>query len=103
MAPLEPFEAFEPFEPDPAQGGVLDHVEGPLLVAGGFGTGKSAVLRERFARLVEAGADPERVALVVGSRRARDEARTTLLDRLSIALPQLTVVTQQGLAYHVVG
>src|SRR5262245_20334156 len=100
MAPLEPS---EPFEPDPAQRRVLDHVEGPLLVTGEFGTGKSAVLRERFARLIEAGADPERVALVVGSRRARDEARTTLLDRLSVALPRLTVLTPQGVAYHVVG
>ena len=74
-----------------------------MLVSGGFGTGKSAVLRERFARLVEAGADPERVVLVVGSRRARDEARTALLERLSVALPRLTVVTLQGLAFHVVG
>ena len=99
MAPLE---SSEPFDPDPEQRRVLDHAEGPMLVSGGFGTGKSAVLRERFARLVESGADPERVVLVVGSRRARDEARTSLLERLSVALPRLTVVTLQGLAFHVV-
>ena len=75
MAPRQPLELPEPFEPDPEQRRVLDHAEGPLLVSGGFGVGASAVLRERFARLVESGADPERVALVVGSRRARDEAR----------------------------
>jgi superfamily I DNA/RNA helicase/RecB family exonuclease len=74
-----------------------------MLVSGGFGTGKTAALRQRFARLVESGADPERVALVVGSRRARDEARRALLERLGIALPRLTVVTLQGLAFHVVG
>ena len=100
MAPQEPS---EPIEPDPEQRRVLDHAEGPLLVSGGFGVGKSAVLRERFAGLVGSDADPERVALVVGSRRARDEARAALLDRLSVALPRLTVVTLQGLAYHVVG
>ncbi|HJS27921.1 MAG TPA: UvrD-helicase domain-containing protein, partial [Actinomycetota bacterium] len=92
-----------PFDPDPQQRSVIDHTSGPMLVSGGFGTGKTAVLRERFARLIETGADPERVALVVGSGRARDRARAALLDRLGIALPRLTVVTIQGLAFHVVG
>jgi superfamily I DNA/RNA helicase/RecB family exonuclease len=100
---MAPPESTERFEPDPAQRSILDHTEGPMLVTGGFGTGKSAVLRERFARLVESGADPERVVLVVGSRRARDEARAALLERLSVALPRLTVVTLQGLAFHAVG
>jgi superfamily I DNA/RNA helicase len=103
IASMAPPERTEPFEPDPEQRRVIDHAEGPMLVNGGFGTGKSAVLRERFARLVESGADPERVVLVVGSRRARDEARAALLERLSVALPRLTVVTLQGLAFHVVG
>ncbi len=92
-----------PFEPDPWQREALDHADGTMLVSGGSGTGKTAVLRERFARLVEGGADPERVALVVGSRRARDEARRVLLERLPVALPTLTVVTMHGLAFHVVG
>ena len=39
----------------------------------------------------------------MGSGRARDRARAALLDRLGIALPRLTVVTIQGLAFHVVG
>jgi superfamily I DNA/RNA helicase len=64
-----------PFTPDPDQLRVLDHRSGTLVASGAFGTGKTLVLRERFARLIEGGADPERVALVVGSRRARDEAR----------------------------
>ena len=60
-----------PFSPDGMQDAVLSHTAGPLLVTGAAGTGKSSVLRERFAQLVEGGADPERVALIVGSRRAR--------------------------------
>lgn len=91
------------FQPDPRQREVLEHTDGAMLVTGGCGTGKTAVLRERFARLVEGGADPERVALIVGSRRARDEARRLLLQRLPLALPSLTVVTIHGLAFHVVG
>ena len=49
--------------PDQQQARVLDHASGALLVTGSAGTGKTAVLRERFARLIEAGSDPERVAL----------------------------------------
>ena len=90
------------FVPDPLQARVLDHADGALLVTGGPGTGKTAVLRERFARLIEGGADPERVALVVGSARARQEARAYLLGRLRLSLPDLRVMTAHGLAYHVV-
>jgi superfamily I DNA/RNA helicase len=59
--------AASPFSPDHAQTQVLQHPGGALLVVGAAGTGKTAVLRERFARLIEDGAEPERVALVVGS------------------------------------
>jgi len=97
-----PHEPQRPFEPDPAQDQVLAHRTGPLLATGPPGSGKTAVLRERFARLVEAGADPERVVLVVGSARARGEARTALFDRLRASLPTLRVTTVHGLAYDVV-
>jgi len=90
--------AVSPFTPDDAQTRVLDHSGGALLVVGGAGTGKTAVLRERFARLIEGGAEPERVALVVGSRRARDDARAALLARLRTSLPGLRVLTIHGLA-----
>jgi superfamily I DNA/RNA helicase/RecB family exonuclease len=91
----------EPFAPDPQQAQVLEHERGPLLVAGAAGTGKTSVLRERFARLIDGGADPERVALVVGSRRARREARAALLARLDRPLPDLKVLTTHALAFHV--
>src|SRR5215467_11522226 len=87
-----------PFVFDDAQEAVLAHSAGPALVTGGAGTGKTAVLRERFARLIEGGAEPERVALVVGSRRARDDARASLLARLRTSLPGLRVLTIHGLA-----
>ena len=90
-----------PFSPDESQARVLHHVSGALLVTGGAGTGKTVVLRERFARLIEGGADPERIALVVGSTRARNDARAALLDRLASSLPELRVLTIHGLALQV--
>jgi len=91
-----------PFSPDQQQERALAHATGALLVTGSAGTGKSTVLQERFARVLEGGADAERVALVVGSRRARDRARAALLERLGRSLPGLHVWTMHGLAYHVV-
>ncbi|GIU99859.1 MAG: DNA helicase [Actinomycetota bacterium] len=90
-----------PFAPDPAQRSVLEHDRGALLVRGGPGTGKTAVLRERFARLIEAGCDPERVALVVRSKRDRVRARAALLDRLRTPMPSLGVFTVHALAFRV--
>jgi superfamily I DNA/RNA helicase len=91
------------FQPDPEQSKVLDHRRGALLLTGGPGTGKTAVLRERFARLIEEGSDPERVALVVRTRHVRGEARRALFERLSRALPGMKLMTVHGLANHVVG
>jgi superfamily I DNA/RNA helicase len=88
-----------PFSPDAPQDAVLAHGTGALLVTGPAGTGKSSVLRERFARLVEGGADPERVALVVGSRRARQAARDALITRLPSSLSSLHVLTFHGLGH----
>jgi DNA helicase-2/ATP-dependent DNA helicase PcrA len=45
------------------------HTEGPLLVLGAAGTGKSELLARRLADLAAAGTAPERV-LVIGARRA---------------------------------
>ncbi len=91
------------FEPDPDQSKVLDHRRGALLLTGGPGTGKTAVLRERFARLIEEGSDPERVAMVVRTKQSRNAARRALLRRLSRPLPGMKLMTVQGLANHVVG
>src|SRR5437667_254888 len=82
---------------DDEQARVLEQERGAMLVAGEPGTGKSAVLRERFARLIESGADPERVALVVRTRRAKGEARAHLFDRLRASLPGMKVFTVYGL------
>jgi superfamily I DNA/RNA helicase/RecB family exonuclease len=91
------------FHPDREQARVLALERGAMLVSGSAGTGKSAVLLERFARLIEGGADPERIGLVVRTKRGRVAARGALLRRLGSSLPGLRVVTTQGLAHLVLG
>lgn len=87
---------------DPAQTRVLEHRRGVLLAVGGPGTGKTTALCERFARLIEGGADPERVALVVRTSWARASATERLRERLGRSLPALQVLSVHALANHVV-
>ena len=64
--------------------------------------GKTSVLRERFARLIEDGADPERVALVVGLGRARaTPPRRRCCGGCPRRCPGLQVVTFHGLANRI--
>ena len=48
-------------------------IPGPLLVIAGAGSGKTMTLASRVAKLVLAGADPQRILLLTFSRRAAQE------------------------------
>jgi superfamily I DNA/RNA helicase/CRISPR/Cas system-associated exonuclease Cas4 (RecB family) len=92
-----------PLDPDPSQAPVVDLQRGAVLVTGPPGSGKTTLLLERFARLIEGGADPERVALFLLSRRAVRDAREDLVRRLGRSLPDLPVFTAHGFAFRILG
>jgi DNA helicase II / ATP-dependent DNA helicase PcrA len=62
----------------------IQHRDGPLMVIGEAGTGKTEVLTRRFHALVEAGTDPSRVLVLASTRATAQRLRErveTLLDR----------------------
>jgi superfamily I DNA/RNA helicase/RecB family exonuclease len=65
---------------------VLEHRDGFLRVLGGPGTGKTSLLLRSAVRRIADGVDPERVLVLVGSRRAAGELR----ERLTTGLAEAT-------------
>ncbi len=80
------------------QSRAVDHPAAPLLVLGGAGTGKTRVLVERFARLVDGGLDPERILVVAPSPPGADVLRRALEDRLDGGYEELCVFAPFDLA-----
>ena len=85
--------ATELAELSPPQGQVVTHVEGPLLLLGGAGTGKTETIVQRFAALVERGVAPESVLVLLQTRRAADALRVRLEDTLLGGYEELRVHT----------
>ncbi|UQU65877.1 ATP-dependent helicase [Couchioplanes caeruleus] len=73
-----PAPAAAPLLDDAVQRYVAGHTDGPLLVVGGPGTGKTTVLVEAVAERIAAGVDPERILVLTFGRRGA----TALRDRV---------------------
>jgi len=78
----------------PAQRAVIDHVAGAMLVAAGPGTGKTRVIVERIARLIEGGhARPQAILALTFARRAAGEMQVRLAERLGSRAGPVTAGT----------
>ena len=74
----------------------------PLLVVAGAGTGKTHTLATRVARLVQGGADPQRVLLVTFSRRAAASMQHRVALQLQQALGVPVALPWAG-TFHSIG
>lgn len=68
---------------DPGQAEVVAHTDGPMLVLGGPGTGKTRTLVEAVAARVAEGVDPERILVLTFSRRGAAELRQRIEARIA--------------------
>lgn len=67
----------------------IEHVAGPMLVVAGAGTGKTAVLVERVARLIEAGhARPQEILAVTYTLEAAAQLGRRVVERVGEARAQ---------------
>lgn len=73
-------------ELNPAQLEAATHLDGPVLVIAGAGTGKTRTLTYRVARLIEMGVPPESVLLLTFTRKAARE----MLRRAALLLDERT-------------
>ncbi|MEU9506858.1 ATP-dependent DNA helicase [Micromonospora sp. NPDC048170] len=68
---------------DPRQAEIAAHTDGPMLVLGGPGTGKTSMLVEAVAARVAEGVDPERILVLTFSRRGATALRQRIEARVA--------------------
>ena len=74
---------------DDRQQAAVDHRGGPLLILAGPGSGKTAVLCARIDKLIDRGADPERMLAMTFSANARKEMTQRLEPMLEGDMPEV--------------
>jgi len=87
---------------NPAQREAATHKDGPCIVAGAAGSGKTAMLMARIKFLVESGVQPDRILACTFTRKAADEMRTRLVHGLGDKGNQVTMGTIHSVAYRMI-
>jgi len=85
---------------DETQAQVVTHRDGPLLVLGGPGTGKTTVLAESVAARIAEGDDPEGVLVLTFGRRAALSLRRRIETRVSAVTERRVIREPMVRTFH---
>lgn len=87
---------------NPEQRAAVEHVDGPLLVLAGAGSGKTRTLTYRIAHILEQGlASPHGILAITFTRKAAWELRRRLEELVGKTSADITAVTFHGLGYKI--
>ena len=63
---------------NPSQVAAATHIDGPLLMLAGPGSGKTRVITHRIAHMIEAGIGPSQIVALTFTNKAAGEMRARL-------------------------
>lgn len=86
----------------PQQREAITHQQGPLQVMAGPGSGKTFVIEQRAAALIDQGAMPESIGIVTFTRKAAGELRGRIEERIGAEIAQrMRIQTTWSLALEI--
>ena len=80
-----------------AQQDAVNHLRGPCLVLAGAGSGKTRVITQKIARLIQTGLEPKRVAAITFTNKAASEMRERARDLIGKAAGDVLICTFHAL------
>ncbi|MBY4594501.1 UvrD-helicase domain-containing protein [Ottowia caeni] len=80
-----------------AQQDAVNHLRGPCLVLAGAGSGKTRVITQKIARMIQTGLEPKRVAAITFTNKAASEMRERARDLIGKAAGEVLICTFHAL------
>jgi DNA helicase-2/ATP-dependent DNA helicase PcrA len=80
---------------------IVEHLDGPLLVSAGPGSGKTRVIVERIAYMLNNGINPESILATTFTRKAADEMNSRLSAK-DIDTGRMSVQTMHALCWRII-
>ena len=86
---------------NPAQLEAVNYVKGPCLVLAGAGSGKTRVITQKIARLMEVGLEPKRIAAITFTNKAASEMRERARKLIGKGAQEVMICTFHALGVRI--